>query len=333
MIRSAFDEIFEDVDDEWEWAGYCLTENNWLELISFYVGRGGTGKSTYFNLIESIFDKEYIANEDPHHLTEDPYAMAELFGKSLCMSGDIGKDPIKNSHILKRASGRDPFPARFIYCSPFTMINTAKFMYSCNEPPIINDKTGSMGRRLRHRYLNKQHKKNDPYYLDKLTTEEEKSGFINLALDGLKRLIERGGFKDKDDNADEKMLKWDRFSKSIFSFVDDGLNVTDNKNEFIYTDVLHDAFLAWCKYNGFPALEYENKNQFVAGFKDKMRSQRIKKRQINKKGFRSANAFDHISFSQLGISAKWFSIEWMDVEEKEETEEETTQRISDSLEF
>lgn len=339
MIKDAFDGIFEGVDDEWEWCGYCLTESNWLELISFYVGRGGTGKSTYFNLIESVFDRDYIANRDPHELTEDKYALSDLFGMSLCMSGDIGKDPIKNSHILKRASGRDPFSAERKYQHAFTMVNTAKFMYSCNEPPIINDKTGSMGRRMRYRYLNKQHETNDPFYLDKLTSENEKSGFINMALEGLKRLVERGGFKDKDDDPDEKMLKWDAFSKAIFTFVEDAFDVKDkydkkNKDIFVYTDVIHEAFLAWCEYNGFPPLELENRNQFTVAFKNKMRSQGVKKRQINKHGFRSANAFDHISFSQMGMSAEWFKVEWLaDVEEKEETEEEEIQRISDSLEF
>lgn len=339
MIEDAFEGIFEDVDDEWEWCGYCLTESNWLELISFYVGRGGTGKSTYFNLIESIFDKDFITNRDPHELTEDAYALADLFGKSLCMSGDIGKGAIKNSHILKRASGRDPFSVRSIYCAPFTIVNTAKFMYSCNEPPIINDKTGSMGRRMRYRYLNKRHETNDPFYLDKLTSEDEKSGFINLAIKGLNRLIERGGFKDKDDNPDEKMLKWDAFSKSIYEFVDEVLEVKDkfnkeNKDFFIYTDTLHSAYLEWCEHNGFPPLDYENRQQFVHGFKDKMRAQGVKKRQINKKGFRSGQAFDHITFSQMGMAAKWFKVEWLgDVEEKVETEEEKVQRISDSLEF
>ena len=36
----------------------------------------------------------------------------------------------------------------------------------------------------------------DPNLIDKLTTEEELSGLLNLALKGLDKLIKEGGFKD-----------------------------------------------------------------------------------------------------------------------------------------
>lgn len=271
-LDDMFDNTFEDTDDEYEWLGYCMTPDNWLERMSFYIGGPRTGKSTYFSVITEVFGKQYLTSRDPHELVEDKFAPADLHTKNINLCGDIGSATIKNFHILKRLIGRDMITARHIYGKPFQFVNTCKIMYSCNDAPIIDDKTDAAGRRLRVVICDSSHESVDPFYLENMMSEEEKSGLVNHAIEGLRSLIKRGDFKTTC-----KIDTYEELSKMTTSFAEDCLIVTRNDNDHLSTESLYIMFEAWCNEREFPV---KSRRAFMIDFTNKMKYQQVDKKNI-----------------------------------------------------
>ena len=84
----------------------------------------------------------------------------------------------------------------------------------------------------------------DPSIIDKITTDEELSGLLNLALDGLERLIKNKGFSYTKGTGEVKTM-WVRKSDSFTSFCLDHLEETEDG--FIAKKTLRTAFHRFCK--------------------------------------------------------------------------------------
>ena len=281
-IDEFFDNTFEDPDEECEWIGYCMTPDNWLERMSFYIGGPRTGKSTYFNLITEMFGEKYLASRDPHDLVSDKFAPADLHTKNINLCGDIGSATIKNFNVLKRLTGRDTITARHIYGKPFQFVNTCKLMYSCNDAPIIDDKSDAAGRRLRVVICDNSHEKIDPFYQENMVNEIEKSGLVNRAIKGLRTLIDRGDFKTTC-----KINTYEELSKLTSSFADDCLIITNDDDDHILTGTLHNIYAEWCRERGYPI---KARIPFTIDFANKMKHHHILKTNVRvgnkvKKGF------------------------------------------------
>ena len=84
----------------------------------------------------------------------------------------------------------------------------------------------------------------DPSIIDKITTKEELSGLLNLALDGLDRLRANGGFSYAK-GIEEVKTMWIRKSDSFTSFCMDHLEEEDGG--MITKKVLRSAFHKFCR--------------------------------------------------------------------------------------
>jgi putative DNA primase/helicase len=94
----------------------------------------------------------------------------------------------------------------------------------------------------------------DTALIDKLTTEDELSGLLNLALVGLRKLIKEGGFKDI---PVEKIRQEYEYNASIVKqFVDEQcvINLHD-PGCFMLTTALQESFKTFCKTRGSEPLE------------------------------------------------------------------------------
>ena len=75
-------------------------------------------------------------------------------------------------------------------------MNFTPLIFSANKAPLIREDSDAMWRRLLIIEFPNQFmgNKDDKHHIEKLTTAEELSGLLNLALEGLKRLREKGSF-------------------------------------------------------------------------------------------------------------------------------------------
>lgn len=288
---------FTDCDDEMEWLGYILTSDNWMERMSFYVGQGATGKSTYFNLIGRFFGSEFISSATPHQLADNNgYYLANLLGKTLCISGDIGSSKIKQFHVLKMLTGNDFIEARVAYGHPFRFQNKSKIMYSMNETPIIDDKTDGASRRLRIVKMDNKHDNTNRFIINDLIKPENLSALLNLALAGLDRLIKRGDFKTKIDIDEYELM-----SKPIYGFMDECILITQSNKDYIYSDDLYDIYVKWTKLRNLNLLPQKT---FINKLKNSYLKE-LKYTRIKKKGFKIQYGFRGIVPGELICDNNW----------------------------
>ena len=118
----------------------------------------------------------------------------------------------------------------------------------------------------------------DPYILEKLTTEAELSGLLNLALQGLKRLLKTGQFSYSR-TAEETKEDYIRKSSPIAAFVLDCLE-TDS-DAFIEKKPLYTVFAEYCRNLQLPTVLQDTffknlpKHVAVADYRPKVEGKRL----------------------------------------------------------
>ncbi len=84
----------------------------------------------------------------------------------------------------------------------------------------------------------------DPRHIDKITSPEELSGLLNMALEGLKRILENNKFSYSKGTNEVKKF-WVRKSDSFMAFCMD--NIEESERESISKKDLRKAFHKYCK--------------------------------------------------------------------------------------
>jgi len=180
-----------------EFMGLCLIPDVSREKALFLVGEGANGKGRFVRVLENLLGKPNISGMPLMSLrAERTFPTAALMGKlvNICTETEVTsgaqldegwiKALISGDTIQVERKGRDLFPFR----------NVARFIIQSNNPPHISDKSEGFWRRL---LLVKFPRTFSPDQMDpeldsKLATELP--GILNLAIAGLRRLIQRGRF-------------------------------------------------------------------------------------------------------------------------------------------
>lgn len=132
-------------------------------------------------------------------LDTNRFALADLYGKFVNIFGDLKSTKLAETGNFKVMAAGDAVTAEHKFAQPFNFRNYAKLIFSANLIPESDDKTDAFYRRwviinFDNRFIDG---KEDAALTQKLTTPEELSGLLNLALTGLHGLIRNGGFHNK----------------------------------------------------------------------------------------------------------------------------------------
>jgi phage/plasmid-associated DNA primase len=139
----------------------------------------------------------------------------------------------------------DPMKAEKKHCQPFDFENYAKLFFSANEIPQSEDKTYAYFRRWIIFFFENVYD-NDSNLIDRLTTEKEMSGLLNLAIIGLKQLIKDNGFIHIDDIA--KIEKdYTLNSNNVERLVRERCEITGNDEDSIICRNLWGEYFEFCK--------------------------------------------------------------------------------------
>jgi putative DNA primase/helicase len=183
----------EDIDFLEEWFGYCLTTDVSYQKALMLYGIPGTGKSVFALLLETFIGKENASAESLQKLEEDKYRPAKLYGKRVNVCSDIPSAKLhKNETFKKLVSGLDTIDAENKYQDPFKFRNKTKLTFTANYVPEGPKDQAFYERFCLIEFSNKFRgtEKDDRQLITKLTEENELSGLLNVALNGLKRLYE-----------------------------------------------------------------------------------------------------------------------------------------------
>ena len=228
--------------------GYLVEGANDLEKIVVFVGGLRSGKGTNARIIEGMFRGGLVKPLLSSFV--GPFGAESLTDASIALFTDarLGKNADTANAIEKMLaiSGRDSPGVQRKYKSDFAGTIRARIVMLCNELPYLPDASGAMGNRfVLIRFLECFLGKEDSDLSRKLIAELP--GIFNWAVEGLKRLRERGRFTMPDDSADV-LQEYIEGSNPLADFLlDDGEFGPDYRVE---KAVLYAGYREWAERQG-----------------------------------------------------------------------------------
>jgi putative DNA primase/helicase len=249
----------EDINVFYELAGFSLLKEYTFEKAFMLVGGGRNGKSKSILLLKKLVGPDNVCSVPLTSLSPNSFSVSELFGKLLNLAGDISNQDFKDTSTFKTATGRDIVGAQRKFQRPINFHNYAKFVFACNDLPMVYDLSKGFWSRwvlleFPYYFAEKEEyerapdktyiKIKDPDIIDKITTPEEMSGLLNQALIGLKRLITNGDFSSTK-GSEEVKSTWIRKANSFVAFCFD--NIEEDSLGLITKKDLRKRYSDYCK--------------------------------------------------------------------------------------
>ena len=177
----------------YEVAGYCLLKRSLFEKFFIFKGTGGTGKSTFCNLITRMVGKRYVSTVKLNQFDQD-YYLATMIDKLVNIDYDASdKKTLEDSGRFKSIVCSEPVSVRQIYAAVVEMVSCATVIINANHMPKIADKSDGLYRRMILVEIDKKIKNPDPKFLDKVT-DTDMEYFFYKAVQGIHRALQRGSF-------------------------------------------------------------------------------------------------------------------------------------------
>jgi putative DNA primase/helicase len=132
--------------------GYCLTGDVSEDALFFFYGRGANGKGVELQTVAAMFggycktaptDLFTVATGERH-----PAELAILCGARLAVASETQKGKYWDEAKIKKLTGRDSIPARFMRQDWFEFLPTHKFIISGNHKPHIQVVDVAIQRRI-----------------------------------------------------------------------------------------------------------------------------------------------------------------------------------------
>jgi len=254
-IKKFLDEVTGSEEDKQvliEMAGFCLYRRYIFHKAVMLLGEGSNGKSTFLNLLKEFLGKSNVSSRSLFDLVSNRFAKADLYGKLANIYPDLTDKALVQTGIFKMLTGGDPIEAEKKYRDPFIFVNYAKLLFSANKlPQVPKDDTYAFFRRwIIITFPNKFEGENcNPNLLDELTDPNELSGFLNLALEGLKRLLKEGRFTLAP-SVEEIREDYIRKSDPIKAFCMD--MIVQDAESWVSKQKLYSAFTEYCRKMKLP---------------------------------------------------------------------------------
>lgn len=246
-----------DIDLLCEIAGYCLTTDCSHQKAFMLYGVGSNGKSVFLALLEALVGGENTSAESLQKLEFDKYRTAKLYGKLVNICGDIPDSKMHKSEVFKKlTSGLDLIDGENKYQDSFQFRNTAKLVFSANVLPEGKKDKAYYRRWVLVQFPNNfEGGKEDKTLITRLKDPEKLSGFLNLVLQGLKRLKENGKFSNAK-SVEDTQREYEFNSNPIAAFMDE---CTKGSQEDIDAIILYSTYVLWAEVNDKRVISY---NQF-----------------------------------------------------------------------
>ncbi len=228
-------------------VGYSLTGSTAEQCAFFLFGNGRNGKSTFLEVIRSVFG-DYSANIQPETIMVRSAAatainsdIARLKGARLVTSVEPNEGVRINEGLLKQLTGDDVVTARKLYGDEFEFKPEFKLWMATNHKPIIRGTDTGIWRRIHLIPFTAiiPEERVDKALKHKLT--RELSGIFRWAVQGC-LLWQQEGLK-MPARVLESVREYRREMDVISAFVEDRCTV--GKGCSVQASVLYAAYLSW----------------------------------------------------------------------------------------
>jgi len=277
-----------------EITGYCLYRSYPYHKALALVGEGANGKSTFLALVKELLGRENVSGKGLVDLELNRFAKASLFGKLANIYADLSDDTLQKTGTFKMLTGGDVIEAEKKFRDSFTFVNYAKLLFSCNKLPQVYDDTDAFFRRWTIVVFPKVFTGDncDSNIIEKLTVPEELSSLLNIALEGLKRVLENDGFS-YGKSTEEIREDYIRKSDPLAAFAMDCIE--ESQHSIMLKQQLYSLFAFYCRENNLPAV---NKDTF---FKNISKHVTVTQVRVNRKDVPGRPyGFKGIALTELG---------------------------------
>jgi len=252
----------EDVEVFYEIGGFCLWKEYKFEKAFMMVGNGRNGKDKCLELIKRMLGVENCCSVPLSSLKPESFILSEFFGKMANIAGEINNQDLKDTSEFKALTGRSLKTAPRKFLKPISFVNYAKFIFACNDLPMIYDVSKGFWDRwvlleFPYTFVTQQEldeakdKKNlklrDENIIERISTPQEMSGLLNKFLDGLERLEKTRQFSSARGSEEIKAL-WIRKSNSVMAFCFEC--VEEEYENFISKKDFRKKYADFCKQHG-----------------------------------------------------------------------------------
>ncbi|MCB1290349.1 phage/plasmid primase, P4 family [Mycolicibacterium sp.] len=247
-----------------EVAGYALYPDQPLHKAVMLDGNGRNGKGTFLRILTALLGEANIAAAPPQRLDTDRWAVAQLYGKLANLVGDVDPRTFKETATFKQATGQDLLQGEHKYGAPFTFTSRALIVAAFNSLPRSVDTTeGFFSRWLvvpfPFRFADYRDDgtlppgclPKDPDLAGKVTTAAELEGFLVLAVEGLRRVMDAGRFS-RAQAVDAAEAEFRRHADPVRGFL--AAEVIADRGQWVSRAELHAGFKTWAADNNIGVL-------------------------------------------------------------------------------
>lgn len=215
------------------------------------AGKKDAGKSTFINLLISIYGRNNIETFDLLKLMDRDDYKIKLIGKYINLQADIGTQKLKSTHVahMKTLTGGDLITGRALYSEPVSFWNSCKMIWGCNELPEVEGSDDAFWERANVIEFVQSIPKEEriPDYWRKLSSPSELSGYLNIMIDNA-LFIRNNRMMFNSLNSDSKEEKWKSLTANVERFLTD---VTElDTSGFINKQLFYEYYESWCRLNG-----------------------------------------------------------------------------------
>jgi P4 family phage/plasmid primase-like protien len=184
----------------------------------FLKGSKNSGKSTYIDLlVRHLFGIDVCSAISLQSLLYDRFRLAELDGKIVNAYADLSDQKLRDIGLFKALTGGDEVTIEKKHRDPYKLRNKALLLFSANKYPKIDAGDEAFW----DRWVSLEFSKSfpvDPTFEDRIFTEMNISGFLNLVLTKMQEIIRNGI-----NVTDSVETKWLNDASSCHRFIQDAL--------------------------------------------------------------------------------------------------------------
>ena len=245
------DEVFDgdvgSLDVLQDMMGYLLGQDTSQQKIMMLVGPPRSGKGTISKIVTSLVGSSKVVGPTMASLGQN-FGLAALIGKSVAIVGDarIGgrADQALIAERLLSISGEDTHTIDRKFKEPWTGRLRINFLIMTNELPRLTDNSGALANRFLILVTQRSFLGREDHGLQ-ARLELELPGILNWALEGYKRLRNRGHFVPAASGR-EAMQDLDELASPVKAFVHEKCDL----GGMVPCSTVYTVYQVWCSENG-----------------------------------------------------------------------------------
>jgi putative DNA primase/helicase len=234
-------------------SGLCTIPCAKFQRAFMFTGESQTGKSTAINLITAFIGEDNVSHIPLQDLDGNRFKRADLYGKLVNVFADLDRSALKGTSYFKTIVAGDAIDAEKKFKDVYSFRPYARLIFSANELPHSPDNTNAFFRRWKIVPFDNKvtADTDDKNLISKLSTDEELSGLLNLAIASLKKLFDDGEFIQSESLAQAKE-EYRRASDSAYAFLVE--NCEAGSDYSIGKSDLYEEYRGYCKDAGLQPL-------------------------------------------------------------------------------